>query len=114
MDASQLELQPILQKKYDDLLAKRDALPASETQMDRAIALELDELLHRLDLLENLRIMATTDQLKAAILAVRKSDEQLTGELQTITDAKRFLDSMSAYLGVVDQAIDLAKKLALA
>ena len=114
MDPSLIQLRQALQAQYDALLAKRDTIPATDTNVDNAIRLELKEILHRIDLVENLKIIALTADQKAALGAVSEADQQLTQDLQNLTEAGNLIQSMSAYLGCVDKVIGLMKMTAFA
>lgn len=101
-----------VQKHYDFVLARLNAAPLPTPAERRAIRATAEDLYSRMCSLQNLSLVAVGPDLAAALTQVAKADKELTAGLQEITDTAKLIDSVSGYLAVVDQALDLAKRLA--
>lgn len=111
------EMNPTLQQIQSLLLAQHAALNSqldSETDPDiaKAILMEMQELLHRIDLVQNLLFRQSSAQLDNTLPRIQKANDALAQSLQDIGDIATFLSASSKFLGLVDQAIDIAKTLA--
>ena len=90
-----------------------DKLDEVETPEEaRAIITEMQELLHRIDLVQGLLFRQTTTALADSLQKVDAADEELTRALDAADKVTDIIAGIGKYLGVVDQAIDLAKTLA--
>ena len=81
--------------------------------MADAILAEAQEVLHRINLTQNLLFVALKPALAAAVGKVKDADTKLKKDLQDIADTAKFIDKVTGFLGCVDKAIDIAKKVAL-
>jgi hypothetical protein len=106
------QLQQSLQAQYDALVAKRDTI-TGDPQLDAATRTQMIALLHRIDLLADLRLSAITGELQGALAAVGAADAELTRDLAGIAEAAAMVKSVSAYLASVDSAIEVMKRLAI-
>jgi hypothetical protein len=104
------DLMQILLDQHAALLAKLD--DADDSNLRKAILAEAQEILHRINLTQNLLFVALTPALDAALTAVKGSDAALKQDLGDIADTAAFIDKITGFLGYVDQAIDIAKKVA--
>ena len=104
-------LHQTLLDRFDDLGAKRKS--SADQKMKDACLVELNEVLHRIDLTQNLLLVAVTAALQNALQEVQTADAQVTADIRQIADVAKFIQSVSDFLGYVDKAIDLAKQAAL-
>ena len=105
-----------LQQIHSMLLAQHNALAQlldSETDPDkaRAILMEMQEILHRIDLVQNLLFTESSKQLDKTLHGIQQANDALTQSLDSIDDISSFLSASTKFLAAVDQAIDLAKTL---
>jgi hypothetical protein len=112
-------MNPTLKDIHDLLLAQHAALAAhldSETDPDKAkaIVMEMQEILHRVDLVQNLLFRKASEQLDKAMAGIEKANDALTRSLTSIADLTTLVSSVAKFLTAVDQAIDIAKTLAAA
>lgn len=108
-----------LQALHDTLLAQHQALhdklgQITDLALARTIVTEMQEILHRIDLVQGLLFTQTTEKLKNSLKKVEGADAQLTAALASAQNAAAIVAGVSKFLTVVDQAIDLAKTLAVA
>jgi hypothetical protein len=108
-----------LQKLHDSLLAQHQALfqqldDVTDPELAKTILTEMQEVLHRIDLVQGLLFRQTTAALKKSLQNLDAADAQLTNAIQTAQTATDFIKGVSTYLTLVDSAIDLAKTLAVA
>jgi len=101
------DLMQILLGQHAALLAKLNT--ATDPKLADAILTEAQEVLHRINLTQNLLFVAVNQELTTAVTAVKTADVQLTQDLQGIADTAKFIDKVTGFLGYVDKAIDLAK-----
>jgi hypothetical protein len=109
MNESLKELHGLLLSQFDVLVKKIDG--TTDPAMAQAIVTEMKEILHRVDLVQNLLLRETTESLKTAVEEVKNADKELSKELKKIKEIKNLVDSVTAFLVCVDRAIDLAKAL---
>ena len=100
------------------LLAQHMALSqaldaATDIDKSKAILMEMQEVLHRINLVQSLLFSQTSKQLDAMIAGINKANTALTASLQDINNVADFLTSTANFLKGVDQAIDIAKALAV-
>jgi hypothetical protein len=100
----------VLLDQHGALLAKLDQV--TDSKLGDAIVAKAQEILNRINLTQNLLLVAATQELTDAVAAVKGADTQLTKDLQGIADTAKFIDSVTGFLGYVDKAIDIAKKVA--
>jgi hypothetical protein len=109
MNESVKNLRDILLDQFDALSAKMDN--TTDPAMAQAIVTEMKEILHRVDLVQNLLMRETADSLKTAIANVKKADQKLKDSLRRITEVADLVKSVTNFLSCVDKAIDIAKTL---
>lgn len=108
-----------LQRIQSMLLAQHAALTQAlgqTTDANRAKAIlgEMEEVLHRINLVQSLIFTQTTQQLSDMLPDITSANAALTTAIQSIGDITGFLKAASGFLTFVDQAIDLAKVAAAA
>ena len=101
---------------HAQLLAQHQALyemldEATDAAGARTIVTEMQEILHRIDLVQSLLFRQTTSALQQSLQQVDAADSELTDALDSFNTASDIVAGISKYLAVVDQAIDLAKTL---
>ena len=106
-----------LKSLHDTLIAQHQALykqldDVTEVDLARTIVTEMQEILHRVDVVQGLLFRETTNSLKKSLKKVDDADRQLTQALDSAETAADIIGGVSQFLIVVDQAIDLAKTLA--
>jgi hypothetical protein len=111
-------MNPTLKQIHDMLLAQHIALAqalddATDPGQAKAILMEMQEVLHRINLVQNLLFADASKQLDAMLPGIKQANDALTASIQNIGDAATFLTSTSNFLKGVDQAIDIAKTLAV-
>ena len=72
----------------------------------------MQEILHRIDVVQGLLFRETTTALKKSLQNLDDADLKLTQALKSADTAADIVKGVSAFLTVVDKAIDLAKTLA--
>ncbi|MDX2148923.1 MAG: hypothetical protein SFZ23_15515 [Planctomycetota bacterium] len=108
MNLALADLQDTLVKQNKKL---REALAASnDNETRQALIREMDEITHRVQLVGSLLFTAQTAELDAKVAEVNKARKHVNDALGQIQKLREFLDAASAFLAVVDQAIDTAKK----
>lgn len=112
-------MNPTLQQIHALLLAQHNALASlldAQTDPDKAktILMEMQELLHRIDLVQNLLFRQSSTQLDKSLTGIKKANDALTQSLASVGDLADFLNASTKFLAAVDQAIDIAKTLAAA
>jgi hypothetical protein len=103
----------------NSLIAQQTALTdklqsTADPGLAGTISTEIYEILHRIVLTQNLLFQSDSDQLKAAVAAVKNADGALSAAIAQMTKAADVINAVSTYLGYVDKAIDLAKAAGLA
>lgn len=78
----------------------------------QALITEMTEVTHRIQVVGGLLFAAQSDELCESVDAVRKGTKAVNAGIAGIADLAAFLGAMNAFLGLVDDAIDLAKTLA--
>lgn len=105
-----IDLMKALKGQHDALVAKQDAVSAPG--LLEAIVAQDREIVHRINAVQNLLLVAETGELADAVAAVKAADGKLTGDLQNIADSAAFISSASGFLACVDKAIAVAAKAA--
>lgn len=112
------EQNPDIASLYQSLCDHQDALYAqiqatTDQSQAAAIATEIQEVAHRIALTQNLLFLADAPKVKAAVAGVETAAKDLDQAIGQIGKTADFLTSMTAYLKCVDEAIDLAKAVAM-
>lgn len=109
MNQSLMVLQDTLVKQHRRL---RDAIPgAPDAPARQALLTEMSEVTHRIQVVGALLFRGQTADLVAKVDAVRKATARVKQAIDRIEDLAAFVDGLGAFLALVDDAIDLAKKL---
>ena len=106
-----------LQELHNMLLARHTELSqklGGITDPDKAqtIIMEMQEVLHRIDLVQNLMFRQSSQQLDATLPGITKANDALAKSIQTIENIGAFLTATANFLKYADEAIDIAKSLA--
>ena len=104
---------------YNTLCSQQDALSAriqvtTDPNLATTISTEIQEIAHRIILVQNLIFTADSTQLAGLVANIQTASNDLTQAIGQIQQVTEFLNSVSNYLTDVDQAIDLVKTLATA
>jgi hypothetical protein len=78
----------------------------------RTIVTEMQEILHRVDILQGLLFRQSSARLIREVEKVEEADGALADALTSAESAADYISGVSKFLGFVDKAIDLAKTLA--
>ena len=78
----------------------------------KTILMEMQEILHRIDLVQNLLFRQSSRQLDATLAGITRANDALEKSIQSIEDIGAFLNATANFLKYADQAIDIAKSLA--
>ena len=106
-----------LKALHDMLLARHTELSqklGGITDPDKAqtVIMEMQEILHRIDLVQNLLFRQSSQQLDATLADITQANDVLAKSIQSITDIGAFLTATANFLKYADEAIDIAKTLA--
>ena len=106
-----------LQELHDMLLARHTELSQklggiTDPDMAQTIIMEMQELLHRIDLVQNLLFRQSSQELDATLPRITKANDALAKSIQSIADIGTFLAATANFLKYADEAIDIAKSLA--
>jgi inorganic triphosphatase YgiF len=106
-----------LQQIHALLIAQHTALSqlldeTEDPDTARTILTEMQEVLHRINLVQNLLFEKASDELDALLPGIQRANTALTTSLGDIANIAGFLSAASSFLQGVDEAIDLAKTLA--
>jgi hypothetical protein len=106
-----------LQQIQGLLIAQHTALSqllgqTSDPNAAQAILTEMQEILHRINLVQNMLFKQASDELNAMLPGIQKANTALTTSLGNISNVAGFLSACTSFLQGVDQAVDLAKSLA--
>lgn len=99
----------LLQQQIDTLNVKLDTI--TDALVARKIALEVQEMTHRINIIQSLQFDQASQELAAKLPAIRSAHAQLLSSIQTINNVSAFVSAAATFLGCVDQAIDLARTL---
>ena len=106
-----------LQNLHNTLIAQHQTLfkrvdEITDPDLGKTIITEMQEILHRIDVVQGLLFRETTSRLKTSLKKVSVADAELTQTLKDAEDATDIVKGVSQFLATVDQALDLAKTLA--
>ncbi len=105
------ELMTALRGQHAALTAKLDTV--TDPALGDAILAQAQEILHRINATQNLLLVAATAEITDAVAAVKAGDDKLTSDIQDIADKAKLIDSFSGFLSSVDNAIAIARKVAV-
>ena len=106
-----------IKKLHETLMAQHQALyekldTITDPALAKAIVTELQEILHRVDVLQGLLFKQSSASLVRQVEKVEEADAALADALKSAESAADYITGVSKFLGFVDKAIDLAKTLA--
>src|SRR5262245_31675293 len=106
---SMRELQSTLVRQFNKLHDSLDDV----TDPDRADAIlgEMEEVNHRIAMAGRLLFAAQAQELDDKVADVKKAVRKTNAAITDLKNLQGFLDAMTEFLGLVDEAIDLAKAL---
>jgi hypothetical protein len=104
------ELHAALLAQHQTLYKKLDGI--TDPAQAKVVLTEMQEILHRVDMLQGLLFSQTTGALTQSVQKVQEADVDLGKAFDEAKSAGDFVKSVSTYLTYVDEAIDLAKTLA--
>ena len=105
-----------LDQLHDMLIAANEQLNSSLDDTDdpdiaKATITEMREVVHRIDLVQSLLFTAASNDITTAVAKVQTANAALIKSLASITSVTKLVNTVTSFLTLVDQAIDLAKKL---
>jgi hypothetical protein len=106
-------------KEIHDLLVDRvDSLSdavgkTNDVATAKQLLVEMQEVLHRVNVTQNLLFTQASQELKDMLPAIKQADSELKQSLQSVQNAVKVIAQTSQLLEYVDKALDLAKTLAL-
>lgn len=109
MNTALIILQDTLVKQ--NKLVRQRLAEADDAALIQALTNEMLELTHRIQLTGSMLFAAQSQDLDEAVDAVKAGAAKVEKAIKTIKDAAKFIDAMSSFLKLVDEAIDLAKGL---
>src|SRR5260370_584252 len=107
---------PSLTDLYNTLVEAHDQINTQriKTEDDNlrdAMLMEMMEITHRIDLVQAQLFREVSDAIDKGVAKVNAAKADLDTALAKLKGLKDFINSCTAFLKVVDAAIDLAKKL---
>ncbi|HEX4342385.1 MAG TPA: hypothetical protein VH255_03285 [Verrucomicrobiae bacterium] len=107
---------PTLQQIQAMLLTQSNALKkafddANDANTMDTIMTQKKEVLHRIDIVQNLLFKQSSQALAATLPGITTANDALTKAISGINDIAAFVTSASNFLQAVDQAITIAKAL---
>jgi hypothetical protein len=107
-----------LQELHDMLLARHTEMSQTldgitDPAKAKTIIMEMQETLHRIDLVQNLLFRQSSQQLDATLAGITWANDALEKSIQSIEDIGAFLTATANFLKYADEAIDIAKSLAV-
>ena len=104
---SMRDLQNTLLRQFKKLHDSLDDV----TDADRADAIvrEMQEVNHRIAMAGSLLFAAQAQELDGKVAEVGKATRKVNAAVADLKNLQAFLDAMTEFLGLVDEAIDLAK-----
>lgn len=106
---SMRDLQNTLLRQFKKLHDSLDDV--TDAARARAIVREMQEVNHRIALTGSLLFAAQATELDGKVGDVSKGVRKVNAAIADLKNLRAFLDVMSEFLGLVDEAIDLAKTL---
>lgn len=100
----------MLLARHTDLSQALDGV--TDPAKAKAILMEMQEILHRIDLVQNLLFRQRSQELDATLAGITKANNALAKFIQSIDDLDAFLTASANFLKYADEAIDIAKSLA--
>jgi hypothetical protein len=101
------KLQTSLFALNDDLRGKFNA--TTDIDLQQAIVTEMQEVMHRIDLVQGLIFADESKRLSSLVSKVDDANETLQQNLQDIDSITDLVKTVANFLTLVDKAIDFAK-----
>lgn len=109
MNKTLADLQDRLVRLHKQL---REQLKSTDDAAQRqALVTEMIEVTHRVQIVGGLLFAQESEELEAKVADVAKATRKVKDAIAEIKKLKDFLDTITAFLGLVDEALDLAKVL---
>ena len=101
-----------LSRTLNDVAAELHRKKADTDNTDEFVALnnELFEVNHRIAMVGGLIFTARAQDIADAVKKVEESREELARAIEQVEKVNQFITTISSFLGLVDDVIDLAKK----
>ena len=80
-----------------------------DPNLARRVVMEMQEVGHRIGLLQSLLFAAESNRISASVMRVKDANAGLIDALKRIDDAVSLVKNVSTFLGLADKVIDLAK-----
>jgi len=103
------DLQSTLLRQFKKLHDSLDDV--SDADRADAIVREMQEVNHRIAMAGGLLFAAQASELDEKVADVSKAIRKVNAAIADVKNLQAFLDAMTEFLGLVDEAIDLAKTL---
>ena len=105
-----------MRRLQSTLVAQLDALDKSlddvtDPEKARAIVREMQEVNHRIGLAGGLLFAAQAARLDKKVAQIDAATQKVSDAIEKLENVKAFVKAFSDFLGLVDEAIDLAKVL---
>ena len=81
----------------------------SDPEIAGAIFNEMQEVNHRLNLVQRLIFIDESDLIEKRVPALRESNRKLLEELSNLGRITKFVNAVTSFLKIVDEVIDIAK-----
>lgn len=101
----------LLIDQIDNISAEMDT--NTDPVVSKNLLAEMDEMTHRLNIAQNLMFAATSKTLEGYLPQIKTANDALANSLKRIQNVTTFLNDSTEFLKYVDQALDLAKTLAV-
>ncbi len=103
------DLYNTLVEAHDQINVQR--MKSDDDDLRDAMRTEMMEITHRIDLVQSQLFTKQTDAIDKGVAKVDGAKADLDTALKNVIGLKSFVNSCTAFLKVVDTAIDLVKKL---
>ena len=105
------QIHDLLVDQIDNISAAMDT--NTDPAISKSLLLEMNEITHRLNIVENIMFTGTSKTLECYLSQINAANETLAKSIKRIENVATFVNDATEFLKYVDQAIDLAKTLAL-
>jgi len=99
----------LLVKRVDTLSTQLGG--TTDPSVAQGIVLEMEELVHRINLLQKVMFAGASAQLDLLVPAVEEADAELADALEDVEKIALFIKAAAKLLAKVDKVVDLAKTL---
>lgn len=103
------DLQNTLLRQFKRLHDSLDDV--TDAERAKAVVREMQEINHRIALAGSLLFAAQAVELDGKVAEIGKATRKVNAAIAKLENVHAFLDAMSEFLGLVDEAIDFAKLL---